>query len=437
MSSLPRGDATEAIWQGGRSAAFVSGSTSATGSWRDAAVTRVRLLHGFTHFHDLGGVQSMLRKHRAEDAAHGIDSEFLAYFEPWGAGSERVAGLGLNGRSTVRSARGRFAATRPRQVDLVAYHNCWGVALFTDLDGAARRIGVMHTDFPGLSRCLGRLAGSLDGMLCVSEPLLKLARRELPELVDERLEWLPYPVPGEEYAPLQAALAARPLVLGFAGRLATVQKRVDRFPELLRRLGDAGVKFRFEFLGTGPEEDWLRAQFPSGSPVVFHGMQTGEAYQSILRQWDVIAYVSDYEGLPITLLEALSHGVIPLYPRIDSGGDHYAATVFERLLYPPGDLGAAVSGLQALARLETAAISDLRQRCLELARPHRGDCYLGTFERFVRRIGSLPQISAAASLPRRARLTDWIPFGLLKRVAPRALWRTAQRNPPQSLATRS
>ena len=364
----------------------------------------------------------MLLEHHAGDLAHGLESSFLAYFEPRGPRAPRVAGLGLTGWSSVRKARARFAGAPPSPARCLAYHNCWGLPLFADLDHSDRRVGILHTDFPGLPDCLQRLRGLLDGLLCVSQPLLDLARRGLPELAGERLGWLPYPVADGERRAGQSSLLGRPLVLGFAGRLASQQKRMDRFPELVRRLRETGVAFRLEFLGDGPQERWLRRQFAGDAGVRFHGRQSGESYRAVLRQWDVVAYVSDYEGLPITLLEALACGVIPLYPRIGSGGDAYVAQVRPDLLYPAGDLGAAAAAIWDLAAMNPADLAALRRRCLEAARPHTADCYLGTFGEFTRRLTTLPRISLPAFPPRQGYASDWVPMSLLRLFWPIRLW---------------
>ena len=364
----------------------------------------------------------MLIEHHRGDLSHGLESSFLAYFEPRGPRAPRVTGLGLTWRSTIRGARGRFATARSSPTDCLAYHNCWGLPLFADGDRCQRRMGVLHTDFPGLPPCLQRWRGLLDGLLCVSQPLLDLARRELPELAGERLDWLPYPVAGGVLEARQATLKGRPLVLGFAGRLAFAQKRVDRFPELVRRLRETGLDFRLEFLGDGPQERWLRQRFAGDPRVTFHGRQAGDRYRDVLRRWDVVLYVSDYEGLPITLLEALACGVIPVYPGIGSGGDAYAAQVRPGLLYAAGDLAAAAAAIRGLAETGDAELEALRRRCLEVARPHTGDCYLGTFGEFARRLAALPRISPSAFPPRPGYVSDWLPVGVLRHLWPIRLW---------------
>lgn len=389
----------------------------------DAGVSNLRLEHGFTHFHGLGGVQSMLRQHHAGDAAQGLDSTFCAYFEPADPGVARVGGLGLSGRSSIATARRRFRAHAVSGPAVMAYHNLWGLAFFADLDRAGRRLGVLHSDFPGLAGWLPGLRGLLDGALCVSRPLLELVRRALPELEGERTALLPYPVARDRTEAPQAPPAGRPLVLGFAGRLSFAQKRVDRFPALVRELGTAGIEFRFEFLGDGPQADWLRRQLAGEPRVRFHGRREGEAYWQVLRGWDVTVFVSDYEGLPIALLEALAVGVVPVFPAIGSGGDDYARAVRPDLLYPAGDVAAAAAVIRRLAAAPADEWSALRRRANELAAPHLGHGYLATFARHARTVAALPRISRA-SFPRvRLRPHTRVPFGLLRRVWPGGFWR--------------
>ena len=373
----------------------------------------------------------MLRLHHAGDAAHGLESAFCAYFEPLEPGVERVRGLGLSGLSSIATARRRFrqlSAPPPEVIsapppEVMAWHNLWGLAFLADLDRAGRRLGVLHSDFPGLAGWLPGLRGLLDGALCVSRPLLEMVRAALPELAGERAAWLPYPVARERPEAPQPPPGGRPWVIGYAGRLARAQKRVDRFPALVRALRGAGVDFRFEFLGDGPEAPWLRRQLAGETRVRFHGRLDGEAYWNVLRGWDALVFVSDYEGLPIALLEALAVGVLPIFPAIGSGGDTYAAGVRPDLLYPAGDLAAAVQVLRRLAAAPPEDLAALRRRANELAVPHLGDCYLSTFARHARALAALPRISEAAPARPRCAPHQWLPFGLLRRLWPGGLWR--------------
>lgn len=367
----------------------------------------------------------MLEVHHATDARHGIDSRFCAYFEPRGAVGDRVCGLGLNFLETIRGARRRFAAVAPPGA-VVAYHNLWGLSFFADRDGSARRLGVLHSDFPGLADWLPGVRGLLDGILCVSRPLLELARRRLPELEGDRSAFLPYPVARDRTEAAQPGHRGRPLVLGFAGRLTFAQKRVDRFPPLVRELERIGVDFRLEFMGDGAQGAWLRKQVGNHPHVRFHGRQTGPAYWDVLRGWDVMVFVTDFEGLPITLIEGLAVGVIPLFPAVGSGGDDYAARVRADLLYPAGDIAAAARVAGGLAAAPEAEIGALRARANALVEPHIGGAYTRTFAEAVRAVSQSPRISRLPGGARPFFWTDCLPLAAVGRLCPGALWRGSE-----------
>ena len=219
----------------------------------------------------------------------------------------------------------------------------WGLQFLADLMPTQRRVGLLHSDWTDLQPFLRSQRGLLDGMLCVSNALVDLVTECLPELAEaNRIKIIPYPVDGLPRCPRGSLLAKRPVVIGWVGRMQDEQKRVERLPALLKAFDEAQIDYRFELLGDGPrEETWLRQQLPSERSV-FRGRQTGDDYYSVLSGWDFITSVSDYEGLPISMLEAFSAGVLPLCPAIGCGGDEYAAEAWPRLylgrvrLWPSG-----------------------------------------------------------------------------------------------------
>ncbi|MBI5775065.1 MAG: glycosyltransferase family 4 protein [Verrucomicrobia bacterium] len=382
------------------------------------------LAHCFTRLRSLGGVESILHRHHAADEAGGLASKFVLFFEDRSLDIPRAAGLGWNGCTTIRQARRSFAGFMAKEPPPIAlYHNLWGVPFLAELDQSRRRLGMLHSDWPGLEENLRAHCGLLDGVLCVSEALRAMVLRQLPELEPERVEVIPYPITAHPPAPPRAPLGRRPWVIGCCGRLIKEQKRVDRFPAFARQLEQAGLDFRLEFLGTGPEEDWLRRQFPDPARAVFHGRKSGQDYHTTLAGWDAIVFLSDYEGLPIALLEALQAGVLPLFPKVGSGGDAFARQIRPELLYPPGDLAAMVCALQQLQQLPDGEIQALRERGRELTAPHREEFYFNQFNGFVRRISAAPRISQTTQPRRPFFFTDHWPFALLRRVRPRGFYR--------------
>lgn len=388
-----------------------------TSAWNQTLfMTPIVLTHLFTFFRALGGVESILRRHWRNDVSLGFESQILAYFETTESLPERVDGLGLSWRDTIRSTRRKFRRKLTEthsEVGIAVYHNSWGLPFLADLDGATRRVAMLHSDLPVLSRLLNSQRGLVDGVLCVSEPLRSSTLAAHPELDPHRVAVAPYPILTPPGLVPQKALAGRPIVFGFAGRIVREQKRIERLPEVCRSLRAAGIDFRFEILGDGPDRAWLEEQFVAEANVVFHRRKEGAEYWRILSSWDAILFVSDYEGLPIALLEALSAGVIPIFPKIGSGGDTYAAAVRPDLLY--ADRAEIPNLIHQISAASVDEIESLRQRCKRITAPHQGDAYERAFAHFIRQIAAEPRVSAPAP-SRPFFFSDFCPFGILRRV---------------------
>ena len=91
-------------------------------------------------------------------------------------------------------------------------------------------------------------------------------------------------------------------MLGYSGRIIREAKRVDRLPALDRELLAAGVDCRWEIMGDGPELPGLRRQMAERR-VCFRGRLADAAYWEALAGCDLLVFTSDYEGLPISLVE--------------------------------------------------------------------------------------------------------------------------------------
>ena len=90
-------------------------------------MTPLRVLTVSNFFAGLGGVESIVRGHHEQDAANGLDSRFIAFWEPPPAGWARARALNLNESESIRDARRRFAGCFPDFTPEVAvYHTDWG-----------------------------------------------------------------------------------------------------------------------------------------------------------------------------------------------------------------------------------------------------------------------------------------------------------------------
>ena len=380
----------------------------------------MRLTHFFTYFRNLGGVQSILKRHHSREQ----DSHFLFSFEANNFKEPNISGLGVDGWDSIRCIRKKLAKHSDLFTDSVAVcHNMWGLQFLAELIPAKRRIGILHSDWTNLRPFLQSQKGLLDGVLCVSNTLMELVAECLPELSkDNRILLIPYPIDGVPIMPNRMSLVKRPVIIGWIGRMQEEQKRVDRLPSLLKAFDDAQIDYRFELLGDGPMQEWLEKQLPTNR-TVFHGRKSGDDYYSTLSKWDFITSVSDYEGLPISMLEALSAGVLPLYPTIGSGGDEYAEKLSSNFVWEAFQFEQAASKLNLLLKQPEATLHQSRLNALNLTARHSESEYFRIFDSFTQQIVDLPRISNAELPNRPFYFSDQLPFGLMTRIWPNGCFR--------------
>jgi glycosyltransferase involved in cell wall biosynthesis len=113
-----------------------------------------------------------------------------------------------------------------------------------------------------------------------------------------------------------------PLRILYFGRIDRGQKRVHLFPQIHRRLLESGIPFVWTIAGEGAEREWLEREMPTRSPaqqVVFTGTVAYSQVPDLLQNQDVFLLASDAEGLPMSLLEAMGSGVVPVISDLESG----------------------------------------------------------------------------------------------------------------------
>jgi len=187
-----------------------------------------------------------------------------------------------------------------------------------------KRFALVQSDDPCVYRALGSYAEVLDGVAGVSKAICKKLS------LDERLSrgfigFQPYGVesPGvKKRAMLRDRTPSDPLKIVYLGRLIHEQKRVRVFPMILERMKSSNIPFEWIIAGDGPDRTWLEAAMKTDvahQRVVFLGALPYAGVTTVLSNSDVMLLASDYEGLPLSLLEAMHHGVVPVVSDLESG----------------------------------------------------------------------------------------------------------------------
>jgi glycosyltransferase involved in cell wall biosynthesis len=105
----------------------------------------------------------------------------------------------------------------------------------------------------------------------------------------------------------------------FLGRISTA-KGLDIIYEALKKLKEKNIIFEFIMAGAGPEEKEYTNLFAQllGSNFVFKGVVSGNTKTTLLKECDIFLLPSKFEGLPMSLLEAMAFGLVPVVTNVGS-----------------------------------------------------------------------------------------------------------------------
>ena len=150
-------------------------------------------------------------------------------------------------------------------------------------------------------RTFGRGDWRADALACVSPALAEAAAGS-----ESRVETIPSGTP----IPESTAAFDTPFRVVYSGRLAAEQKRAVDVAAALRRITDEVSGVECEMLGDGPEHEAVVAA--AGGRVHVQGRVTPEEVGRRLLASHALVLLSDYEGTPTAVAEAMAAGVVPI-----------------------------------------------------------------------------------------------------------------------------
>ena len=110
-----------------------------------------------------------------------------------------------------------------------------------------------------------------------------------------------------------------PLTLGYLGRIAET-KGMDYLLQACCLLKERHIPFCLKIAGAEEVEGQYLPQFSRtfGNQFVYSGKVSGDDKKSFLQSLDVLAMPTFFEGLPMSLLECMSYGVVPVVTPVGS-----------------------------------------------------------------------------------------------------------------------
>jgi hypothetical protein len=221
-------------------------------------------------------------------------------------------------------------------------------ALMADLESQAPCILFMAYDFlanavaPALTERVGivtwvqaddrdyyeqvyRLGRYCNAIICVSQ-LIRGRVCELNPVIGERAHVIHNSSVREEDVASRRGARADRMRLVYTGRLVQYQKRILDFIDLAQALDRTEVPYEITLIGTFSGLDRTQEQFErSGAAhladgrIKLPGRMRREEIMRTLTAQDFFVLLSDFEGLPLALVEAMARGCVPVAAESPSG----------------------------------------------------------------------------------------------------------------------
>jgi glycosyltransferase involved in cell wall biosynthesis len=159
----------------------------------------------------------------------------------------------------------------------------------------------------------------------------------------------------------------RPLRLVYLGRIEDAAKGVFFLPRILDGLDP---RISLTIAGDGPDLPALRGHCARlGGRIAFLGEVRRELVPELLAAHDALLMPSRYEGLPLSLLEAMAAGCVPVATRLPGVTDTAVTDGQDGCLFPSGSIRVASRAVAfldanpaALRRMSLAAVETARTR---------------------------------------------------------------------------
>lgn len=115
-----------------------------------------------------------------------------------------------------------------------------------------------------------------------------------------------------------------PLRVVYIGAINQKQKGVFHLPPILSDVFQKYPSVQCDIVGDGPDLIELKERFRKQNTIkpIFHGTLSNADAMLILSRADVFIMPSYFEGLPIVLLEAIAHGVVPVVSMLEDITDY-------------------------------------------------------------------------------------------------------------------
>lgn len=124
-----------------------------------------------------------------------------------------------------------------------------------------------------------------------------------------------FPVPENKN---QRVIDNKKIRIAFIGALSE-SKGVLEFEKIIQRIEALNIQYHFNIIGDGPLKELLVKTFNSNINISIKGNIINSQVLKLHTEHDILILPSKSEGLPVSIIEAMKSGVVPLASNIKSG----------------------------------------------------------------------------------------------------------------------
>jgi glycosyltransferase involved in cell wall biosynthesis len=206
----------------------------------------------------------------------------------------------------------KLEAAIPVTSDVLVLNDWLDYKLVTHRRLGQKVIAIVHGDYPYYYALASASESRIDQFVCISERIAEKLHALLP-FREKDIIFIPPVVPD--------AVVIRPerhlntLRIVFVGRL-TLEKGFNLLPDVDDRLQGMGINCEWTIVAphTTTEYDrWLHS-----GRVTYHDYIDNHRMPEVYANQDIILLPSHAEGFPLTILEAMKAGVVPLATKLDT-----------------------------------------------------------------------------------------------------------------------
>ncbi len=177
-------------------------------------------------------------------------------------------------------------------------------------------IYILHGDFKYYYKIAETYQNVIDFYFTVSLYIKEQLTQKLKQQEKSRIKTEYAPIPKIEF--VNKYRNQKGINISFVGSIDK-RKGTQFFYEIIKELLNKNVKFNFDIIGDGPLFSKIRNELSVFDNVFFRGQISNEEVIGILKETDVFLFPTLSEGMPLSVIEAMKAGCVPVVSDIPTG----------------------------------------------------------------------------------------------------------------------